>query len=132
MTLNPGSKAATSRAVLPSSMALRSKGDLGSDPIAILVPEATSELLSTGLSLAEMRTLEMMLRSWLRESASRAALAEDLCISEGTLRVRIGSIRAKLGIEGQRGARPMLLWLAERRLLAPEAATRALARLARG
>lgn len=111
---------------------LASKDDFGSDRIAILAPEATEELLDAGLSHAEMRTLELMLRSWLRGSVSRAALAETLGISEGTVRVRIGSIRAKLVIEGQRGARPILIWLAERKLLAPDAAARALARLARG
>lgn len=101
------------------------------DGLGVFDPAAVPALLEAGLSPIEISTVVHLLDRWLDGAAvQRSALAADCGVSEGTLRARMNRIRAKLGIERARGVVPILAYLADRELLAPLAASRAIRRLA--
>lgn len=96
--------------------------------LGILQPEALPTLRSDmGLSTAEIRTLTAAIDRWLRMGETpRALLASDLGIGETSVRSHLTGIRSKLGIPSdRRGVEPLISWLANRSLLAPETALRA-------
>lgn len=101
------------------------------EALHLLNPESLLALTEAGLTASEIRTLLRAMQVWLHTGATpRRVLANALGLQESSVRVQLGRIRAKLGIQGRRGFEPLLLWLAERDLLSPSTATAALKLLA--
>lgn len=98
--------------------------------LTIVTMDALATFAALGLTRAEIRGLTVALQLWLDTGdASRRAVAQRLGVTESSARSLISDIREKLSIEGRRGVEPIILWLAERQLLAPAAAMRAVQKL---
>lgn len=112
----------------------KSPETLALQTLHLMTPEAVPVLTDVGLSPSEIRALVSLVDLWLDGSRPppRTEVASRLGISDAALRTRICRIRDKFGIERSRGVGPLLAWLAERDLLTPPTASKAIRRLAGG